>query len=186
MGEPKPPRQNRSINFRLYTLASSLFKGATQYYGAHFGIGLPEMRVLSNLGSEGPLAAYQIVALTAMDKALVSRVLTTLRRRGYVGSSSPKTDPRRRTWRLSKAGQDLVEQLRPECKRREALIQAGLSKTEQTVLVDLLDRLLTASEKLRAEEAEQLEVVERKVPVRTRTANGRGYRRGGTEAVRGL
>ena len=70
MGEPKAPRQNRSINFRLHTLASSLFKGATQYYGAHFGIGLPEMRVLSNLGSEGPLAAYQIVALTAMDKAL--------------------------------------------------------------------------------------------------------------------
>ena len=77
-----PPRQNRSINFRLHTLASSLFKGATKYYGAHFGIGLPEMRVLSSLGSEGPLAAYQIVALTAMDKALVSRVLTTLRRRG--------------------------------------------------------------------------------------------------------
>ena len=67
MGEPKPPRQSRSINFRLHTLASPLFKGATQYYGAHFGIGLPEMRVLSNLGSEGPLAAYQIVALTAME-----------------------------------------------------------------------------------------------------------------------
>ena len=186
MGEPKAPRQNRSINFRLHTLASSLFKGATQYYGAHFGIGLPEMRVLSNLGSEGPLAAYQIVALTAMDKALVSRVLTTLRRRGYVGASSPKTDPRRRTWRLSKAGQDLVEQLGPEWKRREAIIQAGLSRAEQTVLVDLLDRLLTASDKLRAEEAEQLEAAERKAPVRARTSNGRGYRRGGTEAARGL
>jgi DNA-binding MarR family transcriptional regulator len=186
VGEPKPPRRNRSINFRLHTLASSLFKGATQYYGAHFGIGLPEMRVLSNLGSEGPLAAYQIVTLTAMDKALVSRVLTTLRRRGYVGSSSPKTDPRRRTWRLSKAGQDLVEQLRPEWKRREAIIQGGLSKAEQTVFVDLLDRLLTASEKLRAEEAEQLDLPERKAAVRARTANGRSYRRGGTEAVRGI
>src|SRR5215469_1087590 len=100
-----------------------------------------------------------------MDKAVVSRVLFPLRRRGYVGSSSPKTDPRRRTWRLSKAGQDLVEQLRPEWKRREAIIQAGLSKAEQTVLVDLLDRLLTASETLRAEEAERLEAA-RKVPVR--------------------
>ena len=54
------------------------------------------------------------------------------------------------------------------------------------MLVDLLDRLLTASEKLRAEEAEQLEVADRKAPVRTRTATARGYRRGGTEAVRGL
>lgn len=176
MGEPKPPRQQKSINFRLHTLASSLFKGATQYYGAHFGIGLPEMRVLSNLGTEGPLAAYRIVTLTAMDKALVSRVLTTLSRRGYVASSSPKSDPRRRTWRLSKAGQDLVNQLRPEWKRREAIIQAGLSKAEQTVLADLLDRLLAASEKLRAEEAEQLEAPS-KPPVRSRKVNGPAYRR---------
>jgi hypothetical protein len=46
--------------------------------------------------------------------------------------------------------------------------------------------LLTASEKLRAEEAEQLEAAERKTQVRTRTANGRSYRRGGTEAARGI
>src|SRR5215472_726024 len=103
------PRGPKSINFRLHTLASSLFKGAAQYYGAQFGIGLPAMRVLSNLGSEGPLAAHQIIALTAMDKGLVSRVLTTLSERGYLASSSSKTDPRRRTWRLSKAGQELVE-----------------------------------------------------------------------------
>jgi DNA-binding MarR family transcriptional regulator len=87
---------------------------------------------------------------------------------------------------LSKAGQDLVEQLRPEWRRREAIIQAGLSKAEQTVLVDLLDRLLTASEKLRADEAEQLEAAERKAPVRARAANGRSYRRGGTEVARGI
>jgi DNA-binding MarR family transcriptional regulator len=152
----KPPRAPKSINFRLHTLASSLFKGATQYYDAHFGVGLPEMRVLSNLGSEGPLAAYQIVTLTAMDKALVSRVLTTLSRRGYLVSSASKSDPRRRTWRLSENGDALVERLRPEWLRREAIIQAGLSRSEREVLGELLDRMLAASEALRAEEAEAL------------------------------
>ena len=83
MDAPQLSQQRKSINFRVHSLASSLFKGAMQYYGAHFGVGLPEMRVLSRLGSEGPLAAHQIVALTAMDKALVSRVLTALNRRGY-------------------------------------------------------------------------------------------------------
>src|SRR5271170_2050766 len=124
--QPRVSQVQKSINFRVHTLASSLFKGAAQYCGVCFGVGLPEMRVLSNLGSEGPLAAHQIVALTAMDKALVSRVLTTLGRRRYVTSSSPKTDPRRRTWELTRAGRDLVRQLRPEWKRREAIIQAGL------------------------------------------------------------
>jgi len=79
--------QPKSINFRVYALASSLFKGATQYYTPRFGIGLPEMRVISNLDSEGPLAAHQIVALTVMDKGLVSRVLTVLQRRRLVTST---------------------------------------------------------------------------------------------------
>jgi DNA-binding MarR family transcriptional regulator len=149
--------EHKSINFRVHTLASSLFKGATQYYGAHFGIGLPEMRVLSNLGSEGPLAAYQIVALTAMDKALVSRVLTMLNHRRFIGSSARKSDPRRRTWDLTPAGQNLVDRLRPEWRRREAIIQAGLSDDERAVLADLLDRLFLASETLRGDEAAGLE-----------------------------
>ena len=153
MDENRPLDELKSINFRVHTLASSLFKGATQYYGAHFGVGLPEMRVLSNLGSEGPLAAHQIVALTAMDKALVSRVLTMLNRRQLVKSSAPKSDPRRRTWQLTRAGRDLVGRLRPEWRRREAIIQAGLSEDERTVLSDLLHRLFIASEALRANEA---------------------------------
>jgi DNA-binding MarR family transcriptional regulator len=148
-----PPGQDRSINFRVHTLASSLFKGAMQYYVAHFGVGLPEMRILSNLSREGSLAAHQIVALTAMDKALVSRVLTGLNRRGYISSSSRKSDPRRRTWVLSRSGRDLVKRLRPEWRRREQIIQAGLSDAERSLLADLLDRLFAASERLRAEEA---------------------------------
>ncbi len=150
------PGQDRSINFRVHTLASSLFKGAMQYYVAHFGVGLPEMRILSNLSREGPLAAHQIVALTAMDKALVSRALTMLDRRGTISSSSPKSDPRRRTWALTRSGRDLVKRLQPEWRRRERIIQAGLSEAERSLLSDLLDRLFTASETLRAEEAAAL------------------------------
>lgn len=153
MGEQRLSRPEKSINFRIHTLASSLSKGAMQYYGARFGVGLPEMRILSNLDSEGPLAAHQLVELTAMDKALVSRVLTTLSRRRYLTASAPKSDPRRRLWQLSRAGEDLVKRLRPEWQRREAIIQAGLSGTDRKLLAELLDRMLVASEKLRAEEA---------------------------------
>lgn len=157
MGASQASDELKSINFRVHTLASSLFKGATQYYGARFGVGLPEMRVLSNLGSEGPLAAHQIVALTAMDKALVSRVLTMLNRRQLVRSSARKSDPRRRTWQLTPAGRDLVDRLRPEWRRREAIIQAGLSDDERALLSDLLDRLFLTSETLRVDEAADLE-----------------------------
>jgi len=183
-------QQQKSINFRVHSLASSLFKGAMQYYGAHFRVGLPEMRVLSNLGSEGPLAAHRIVELTAMDKALVSRVLTVLSRRGYLTSSSPRSDPRRRTWQLSRAGQDLVKRLRPELQRREAIIQAGLSAAEREVLADLLDRMLVASEKLRTEEAIQVQAARRspaKASARGRTANVRAdHHAGAGETLRSM
>jgi DNA-binding MarR family transcriptional regulator len=99
--ETPTPSTPGSINFHLHALASSLFKGATSYYVAQFGVGLPEMRVLSNLGREGKLAAHQLVALTAMDKALVSRFLAALARRSYVTPSLPEADPHRRTWVLT-------------------------------------------------------------------------------------
>jgi DNA-binding MarR family transcriptional regulator len=166
----------RSINFRVHALASSLFKGASQYYGAYYDISLPEMRVLSNLGREGELAAHRIVELTVMDKALVSRVLRSLARRGLIASTAPKTDPRRRSWRLSPAGKEMVKRLRPEWRRREAIIQDGLSKSERAVLTKLLDRLFVASEKLREVEADQIQSRRKgaaKPNPKPKTANGR-------------
>ena len=150
------PRSRKSINFRVHALASSLFKGAQQYYGAHFGVGIPEMRLLSNLGTEGALTATRLVALTAMDKGLVSRLLSALNRRHLVRATAPASDPRRRTWELTESGQALVAALRPVWQRREAVIQASLSNAERDLLEDMLTRMFDASEALRAEEARAL------------------------------
>jgi DNA-binding MarR family transcriptional regulator len=169
----------RSINFRVHALASSLFKGASQYYGARYDISLPEMRVLSNLGREGELAAHRIVELTVMDKALVSRVLRSLARRGFIASTAPKSDPRRRSWRLNKAGMDMVKRLQPEWRRREAIIQADLSKSERAILAKLLDRLFIASEKLREAEAGQIQAGRKDAArpnPKSKAANGRTRR----------
>jgi DNA-binding MarR family transcriptional regulator len=171
--------EERSINFRVHALASSLFKGATQYYGASFKVSLPEMRILSSLGRERKLAAYRLVELTAMDKGLVSRVLRALVRRGLIASSAPTIDPRRRVWQLSRSGIELVKRLRPEWRRRESIIQAELSKSERMVLAKLLDRMFVASEKLRSEEALQLKAPRRKTGKAqkpARAGNGRGRR----------
>jgi DNA-binding MarR family transcriptional regulator len=180
VGEQRLSKRDKSINFRIHTLASSLSKGAMQYYGARFAVGLPEMRILSNLDSEGRLAAYQLVELTAMDKALVSRVLTTLSRRRYIISSAPKSDPRRRTWQLSRLGVDLVRELRPEWQRREAIIQAGLTNTDRKILAKLLDRMLAASEKLRTQEATEAQACAPRGVSAARVRPGIPVRGGGT------
>jgi DNA-binding MarR family transcriptional regulator len=152
----KTSGERKSINFRVHALASSLFKGAQQFYGTRFGVGIPEMRILSNLGSEGPLTATHLVTLTAMDKGLLSRILNTLHARGLVQASAPASDPRRRTWTLSRSGKQMVEVLRPIWIQREAVIQAGLSEAERELLADLLQRMFQASEDLRQLEAKAL------------------------------
>jgi hypothetical protein len=70
--------ENRSINYRVYALASSLSRGAMRFYLATFGLALPELRLLSTLGSRRRLSSVELVKLTAMDKGLVSRVLNGL------------------------------------------------------------------------------------------------------------
>jgi DNA-binding MarR family transcriptional regulator len=154
--EPPALPYKHSVNYHVHALASSLFKGATQFYMARFGVGLPEMRLLSTLSSEGPLAGHQLVALTAMDKALVSRVLATLARRTYVKGSPPDADARRRVWSLTRSGEQLVKRLQPQWRQREAIIQADLSAAERKLLIDMMQRMFSASEALRAEEAQQL------------------------------
>lgn len=153
--KPTVSSNNDSIIFHIHALASSLSRASTSYYGAFHGLGLPEMRILSNLGREGPLAAHQLVELTVMDKALVSRVLAGLARRGL--ATSPPGVSRRRRWALSPAGRKLVKALRPVWRAREEFIVAGLSSAEHTRLLATLRRMFAAAEKLRADEAVKIQ-----------------------------
>ena len=149
-------RRNDSINYRVYALASSLSKGAMRFYLARFGLALPEMRLLSTLGSHRRLSSVEFVKLTAMDKGLVSRVLNNLAKRGCVEQVPSAAGSGRSVWKLSKTGAALVARLRPVWKEREGRLQADLSAQERELLLRLLERLFHASEKLRAEEAETL------------------------------
>jgi len=148
-------RQGKSFDLRVHALASSLFKGSQQFYGARFGLGVPEMRILSNLDREGALTPGELVSVTAMDKALVSRLLAAMARDGLIAATAGPS-PKRRRWALSSAGERLVRRLRPLWRRREALVLVGLSAGQRRLLARLLQRLFAASEKLRLAEAHQL------------------------------
>jgi DNA-binding MarR family transcriptional regulator len=149
-------RENRSINYRVYALASSLSKGAMRFYLARFGIALPEMRLLSTLGSRRRLSSLELVKLTAMDKGLVSRVLNRLAGRGWVDHVASAAGGNRRVWKLTRSGAAVVARLQPVWQERESRLQADLTAQEREVLLQLLERLFHASERLRADEAKTM------------------------------
>jgi len=148
--------ENQSINYRVYALASSLSKGAMRFYLAKFGLALPEMRLLSTLGTRRRLSSVELVKLTAMDKGLVSRVLNGLGKRGWVEQVPSAEGSNRRVWRLTRTGAALVARLQPVWRERESRLQSDLTPQERELLLRLLERLFQASERLRAEEANAL------------------------------
>jgi DNA-binding MarR family transcriptional regulator len=148
----KGNRPTHSVNYWVHALSSSLVKGATAYYGRHFDVTLPEMRILSTLHSHGDMPARDLVRLLAMDKAMVSRVLAQLSERGRVELLDGGRRSRLRRWTLTPSGRTFVSELQPVWLEREARIQAGLTKAEHDQLVDMLERLFWASENVRAEE----------------------------------
>jgi DNA-binding MarR family transcriptional regulator len=161
-------QQNQSINYRVYALASSLSKGAMRFYQAKFGVALPEMRLLSTLGSRRRLSSLELVKLTAMDKGLVSRVLAGLARRGLVQDVPAGSS--RRVWKLTAAGSALVARLQPVWREREGRLQADLTPKEHKLLLRLLETLFDASEKLRAEEARTLPRASSRKPAQRRAS----------------
>jgi DNA-binding MarR family transcriptional regulator len=153
---------NQSINYRVYALASSLSKGAMRFYLAKFGLALPEMRLLSTLGNRRRLSSLELVKLTAMDKGLVSRVLNGLGQRGWVEQVQSAEGSNRRVWKLTRTGAALVARLQPLWRERESRLQSDLTPQEHELLLQLLERLFQASERLRAEEAKSLPRANRK------------------------
>ena len=147
--------QRRSINFWVHALAGSLSKGAMRYYSARFGSRLPEMRILNTLYDDGNLAARELVYLTAMDKALVSRVLSGLQESGYVEQIKDSERIRLREWTLTEKGRELIERLIPEWTQRWKFMQAGLSEQERASLKNMLHKLFLASEELYAIELKE-------------------------------
>ncbi len=149
--------QRRSINFWVLALAGSLTKGAMRYYSTKFGIRLPEMRVLNTLADDGDLAARDLVALTAMDKGLMSRVLAGLSENGMIVQAGDEERVRMRKWSLTPAGREMVDRLSPEWNKRWSVIQADLSQEQRDQLKDMLQTLFFASEELGRREQKELQ-----------------------------
>ena len=144
------------VTYWVHALAASLARRAARVYAAKFKLRLPEVRILSNLGTYGRLASRDIVALTAMDKGLVSRALSGLVERGWVRMVATDDRQRRRLCVLTPSGEALVEKLRPVWQERENFVQNSVSAAEQELLAELLERLFHASEDMREKEARAL------------------------------
>lgn len=132
------------------SVASNAVSGAVaKAYVAHFGLRIPEWRLIAVLAEQEGLSQQALVARTEMDKMTVSRAAQALAGRGLVSRVRHGEDGRSHALALSEAGRALYAQIAPKALEMEAALLKGLSNREVEALKATLQKLKDASHALR-------------------------------------
>ena len=145
-----------SVLYKIHRLSRSLLKAAMKSAMANFDLTVPEIRVLSVISSDAPLASTAVVDISAMDKALVSRALDKLLDRRLVRVIADPRDQRKYIWTLSRSGANLAARIHALRQKRQARFLACLSADEQQIFKNMLDRLYASSEAASVVEAAEI------------------------------
>lgn len=120
----------RFLPYRLNVVGSFASRALGRIYGEHFGIGIPEWRVVAQLGEFGKLTSRDIGELAQMHKTKVSRAVTELEKRGLVSRAENRQDRRESFVTLTPAGRRIYEQIVPLALGFEARWIEGIAPDE--------------------------------------------------------
>ncbi|MDN3525065.1 MarR family winged helix-turn-helix transcriptional regulator [Halomonas sabkhae] len=129
------------LPYRLDRLADRVSEALARLYEHEHGLNVAQWRVLAWLHHQPQMTAKQIRDATRMDKARVSRAVQALEGRGLVWRRPSPHDQRWHDLRLSEAGQQLMTELIPRVREREAQLLAPLTAQERQQLLDMMARL---------------------------------------------
>lgn len=111
----------------LSSLVAKLRANANAFFPQAYGVSLAEWRVLSFLREHEPASAYDIWTNAQLDKAVVSRETTSLKKKGLIELTPVRGSARNRTEiRLTASGVALLDRSLDEILRRHSNLTAGL------------------------------------------------------------
>src|SRR5881394_2671738 len=132
----------RFLPYRLSVLSNTVSSAIAAAYFMHFGLSIPEWRIVAVLAANPGLSAAEVTARTAMDKVAVSRAVATLLAAGRLRRTTAPADRRRTHLALTPAGTRVYAQVVPMALDYERRLVAPLSKQERATLVRVLRVLL--------------------------------------------
>ena len=130
------------LPYRLSVLSNTVSGAIAAAYFAHFGLSIPEWRVMAVLAANPGLSAAEVTARTAMDKVAVSRAVGTLLAAGRLRRTMVKSDRRRTHLELTPAGARVYAQVVPMALNYERHLIAPLSAKDRATLDRILRILL--------------------------------------------
>jgi DNA-binding MarR family transcriptional regulator len=130
------------LPYRLSVLSNTVSGAIAAAYFAHFGLSIPEWRVMAVLAANPGLSAAEVTARTAMDKVAVSRAVAALLAAGRLRRTMAKSDRRRTHLELTPAGVKVYAQVVPMALDYERHLVAPLSARDRATLDRILRILL--------------------------------------------
>jgi DNA-binding MarR family transcriptional regulator len=142
-------RLDAFLPYQLSVASNAVSSAVARAYVTHFGLRIPEWRLVAVLAEEEGLTQQALVARTEMDKMTVSRAAQALVERGLVSRVRHGQDGRSHALALSDAGRALYAQIAPKALEMEAALLRELSADEIDALKATLAKLKAASHALR-------------------------------------
>ncbi|TCZ63267.1 MarR family winged helix-turn-helix transcriptional regulator [Roseicella aquatilis] len=131
----------RFLPYRLHVTAGQVSRLFSQTYERRFGIGIPEWRVLAQLGENPAMPTQAVIERTGMDPVKVSRAVTRLVDKGLAERRPHPSDQRSQLLGLSRAGRAMYREIVPRALALEAELTAALTPAEQAALDGILTKL---------------------------------------------
>jgi DNA-binding MarR family transcriptional regulator len=140
----KQLKLERFLPYRLNVAGWFTSRALARIYGEHFGIGIPEWRVIAMLGEFEKLTSRDIGEQSRMHKTKVSRAVNELESRGWIERSENRSDRREAFVTLTGPGRRIYEQIVPMALSFEQRMMDGISeadrRTFESVVALLVER----------------------------------------------
>ncbi|MEM1235102.1 MAG: MarR family winged helix-turn-helix transcriptional regulator [Pseudomonadota bacterium] len=149
-----PPLDQR-VSYRISRLHGRLNAQAARILSATAGISLSQWRILVMIDAETEISASEIVRLTKIDKAMVSRAIKSLSEEGLVKVVVSKSDQRLHQIRMTAAGRERFMRALPAMLDRQNGLVDGLSEGEAETLFTLIGKLEDAITSMENGESEE-------------------------------
>ena len=152
--EEDPGKVERAIQFdledhlpyRIGMLTNLIRQVTTDRYVRESQISGREWRVLCMIGLHPQMSAVDVVRLTGMDKATVTRAVDRLSKQGLVVRTLDPDDGRRKVLELTANGIVECDRILPMMREGGEFFDAALTRQERENLLQLLDKLRSKAE----------------------------------------
>jgi DNA-binding MarR family transcriptional regulator len=132
---------NRFIAAYIMGVANRLASGASNYYRAHFDIGMSEWRALMAIGTSSHRIVREVAEMADLDYAAASKSLKLLQQRGLVDIEQTKSRGRAAIASLTPHGLDVWRRMRAAARARQRRLLAAFTPAEIETLWSLLRRV---------------------------------------------